>query len=80
MYYGAGNEAWLRQMLTGLRGLPALQRSAVLRAAAICVADPATPAKKLLMTREAMVIQMSGGYSAAALAPFLAALQPKPAP
>lgn len=80
VYYGAGNEAWLRQMLTGLRGLPAMQRSAVLRAAAICVADPATPAKKLLMTREAMVIQMSGGYSAAALAPFLAALQPKPAP
>lgn len=78
LYYGAGGELWLRQKLTELRRLPALGRTQALRAVAVCIAPPATPAKQQLMTREAMTLAMPDGFDAAALAPFLLALQHPP--
>ena len=75
LYYGAGSEFWLREKLAELRRLPALPRATPLRASGICVAPPTTPAKQLLLTREALLLAMPQGFDPAALAPFNQALQ-----
>jgi hypothetical protein len=72
IHYGAGGELWLRQKLGELRRIATLGRAAPLRAAAIVVAPPATPAKQRLMTREALLIAMPEGFAPAALEPFTA--------
>lgn len=75
VYYGDGGELWLRQKLAELRRLPALGRRQPLRASAICMAPPQTPAKQRLLTREAPLIAMGSGFAPEALAGFVAALQ-----
>ncbi|NMG76604.1 TIR domain-containing protein [Aromatoleum diolicum] len=70
IYYGAGGELWLRQKLGELRRIATLGRAAPLRAAAIVVAPPATPAKERLLTHDAMMIAMPNGFAPAALDPF----------
>jgi hypothetical protein len=71
IHHGAGSELWLRQKLGDLRKLAALGRATPLRAAAVLVAAPPTPAKERLMTRDALVIPMAGDDLATALEPFL---------
>jgi TIR domain-containing protein len=75
IYYGAGGELWLRQKLAELRRLPGLGRAAPLRAAAIIIAPPISPAKQRLMTRDALTITMPEGFTPAALQPFTAPLR-----
>jgi hypothetical protein len=73
--YGAGGELWLRQKLGDLRKLAGLGRAVPLRAAAIFVAPPSTPAKERLLTHDALLIRPDAGGLPAALAPFIAQLR-----
>jgi hypothetical protein len=75
IHYGAGSELWLRQKLGDLRKLAGLGRVAPLRASAILVAPPSTPAKTQLLTRDALVIRTTIDDAPAALEPFLARLR-----
>jgi hypothetical protein len=75
IHYGAGSELWLRQKLGDLRKLAGLGRVAPLRASAILVAPPSTPAKTRLLTRDALVIRTTVDDAPAALEPFLAKLR-----
>jgi hypothetical protein len=75
IWYGTGGDLWLRQKLGDLRKLPGLGRAAPLRAAGILVAPPPTPAKQRLLTRDAIVLQLTGDDLPAALEPFLARLR-----
>jgi hypothetical protein len=75
IHYGAGGELWLRQKLGDVRKLAGLPRTSPLRATAILVAPPSTPAKTRLLTRDALVIRTTGDDAPAALEPFLAKLR-----
>jgi hypothetical protein len=75
IHYGAGSELWLRQKLGDLRKLAALGRTTPLRASAILVAAPPTPAKERLMTRDALVLPLAGDDLPKALEPFLERLR-----
>ncbi|MEM7585652.1 MAG: DUF4062 domain-containing protein [Acidobacteriota bacterium] len=70
-YYGAGNELWLRRKLREMQKSAALGRSKPLRAKAIYVAPPATPQKRRIRTREAIVISQQQDFEASSLTPFL---------
>jgi hypothetical protein len=75
IHYGAGGELWLRHKLADVHKLAGLGRAAPLRAAAIFVAPPSTPAKQRLLTGDALVIRPNGGGAPAALDPFIAQLR-----
>ncbi len=70
-YYGAGNELWLRRKQRELLKSAALGRSKPLRGRAIYVAPPATPQKRRVRSREAVVIPQQEDFDPAALQPFL---------
>ncbi len=74
IYYGAGNELWLRSKLRELQKIAGYGRTRPMLAKAVYVAAPATPEKARFRTLEAMVIPGSEGPTAAALDPFLAKL------
>jgi hypothetical protein len=74
IYYGAGNELWLRSKLRELQKIAGYGRTKPLLAKAVYIAPPATPEKARFRTLEAMVIAGSEGPTAAALDPFLAKL------
>ncbi len=74
-YYGAGNELWLRRKLREMQKSAAFGRTKPLRAKAIYVAPPATPQKRRVRTREALVIPQQQDFEPSALAPFLQQLQ-----
>jgi hypothetical protein len=73
IYYGAGNELWLRSKLRELQKIAGYGRTKPMLAKAVYVAAPATPEKVRFRTLEAM-ISGSEGPTAAALDPFLAKL------
>lgn len=75
VYYGAGNELWLRRKLRELQKAAGLGRTQRLTAKGILVAPPTNPAKERLRTREAVVMHRAGEL-ADDLAAFLAALRP----
>ena len=74
LYYGAGNELWLRRKLRELQKSAAFGRTKPLRAKAIYVAPPETPQKRRVRTREALVIPQQQTFDASTLTPFLAQL------
>jgi len=75
LYYGAGDELWLRRKLRELQKSAALARDRPLLARAIYVGAPGTPQKERFRTHEAMLIhEPAGGFDPAALAPLLAAV------
>ena len=73
LFYGEAGEPWLRRKLRELQKSAGLGRDKPLLARGIYVAAPVTPQKERLRTLEAMVLREPGaGFSAAAIAPFLA--------
>ncbi len=73
-YYGAANELWLRRKLREVQKSAAYGRTRPLRAKAIYVAPPATPQKRRVRTREALVIPQQQDFEPSVLKPFLAQL------
>jgi hypothetical protein len=78
IYYGAGNECWLRRKLREIQKIAGYGRTHPMRAVAIAVAAPACPQKQQLRTHEAMVIPQCEGFSADSLGPFLAQMRTAP--
>lgn len=75
LYYGAGDELWLRRKLRELQKSAALGREKPWLGRGIYVGAPATPQKERFRTHEATLIQEpAAGFDPAALAPLLAAI------
>ncbi|HYK00638.1 MAG TPA: hypothetical protein VE974_02710 [Thermoanaerobaculia bacterium] len=75
LYYGAGDELWLRRKLRELQKSAALGREKPWLGRGIYVGAPATPQKERFRTHEAMLIQEPpAGFDPSALAPLLAAI------
>ncbi len=75
IYYGEGNELWLRRKLRELVRSTGYGRRRPLLAKAIWVAPPATPQKERLRTREATVLRPAAPADPAALDDFLRDLE-----
>jgi hypothetical protein len=79
LYYGAGNERWLRKMLADLKKAPGLGRTKPILSKAVWVAPPADPRKGRFRTHEAEVLRGPEGSaapsSAEPLRPFLDPLE-----
>ncbi len=71
IYYGAGNECWLRRKLREIQKIAGYGRTHPMRAVAITLAAPASPQKQQFRTHEAMVITQFDGFSPEPLGPFL---------
>ena len=75
IFYGAGNEVWLRRKLRELQRSGGLGREKPWLGRAIYVAGPATPQKERLRTLEATVLhEGSAGFQAPVIDAFLADL------
>ncbi|HEY6141300.1 MAG TPA: TIR domain-containing protein [Thermoanaerobaculia bacterium] len=75
LYYGAGDELWLRRKLRELQKSAALGRERPLLARGIYVGAPSTPQKERFRTHEAILVhEPAGGFDPAALAPLLEAI------
>lgn len=75
LYWGLGNELWLRRKLREVQKSAGFGRKAPFRSKLIYVAPPSMPAKDRLRTREALVLREEEGVSAELLEPFLEALR-----
>ena len=75
LYYGNGDQRWLREQM---RYLQKIERSGdriqSIRAKAILVSDPATPAKGRFRTREAIVLRCIWDFEPAVLEEFIGQL------
>jgi len=73
IYYGAGNELWLRRKMRELQKSAGYGRQKPLLATAVYVGPPMTPEKARFRTHDAILIagSDSGGVSDEALRPFL---------
>jgi hypothetical protein len=75
LYYGAGDELWLRRKLRELQKSAALAREGPLLARGIYVGGPASPQKDRFRTHEAMLIhEPAAGFDSLVLAPLLDAI------
>ena len=75
LYYGSGDELWLRRKLRELQKSAALGREKPWLARCIYAGAPVTPQKQRFRTHEAMLIhEPAGGFAPDALAPLLAAI------
>ncbi len=75
LFYGAGNEAWLRRKLNEVHKSPGYGRTKGAPEVCICLIPPQTPAKARFRTHHAHVIPQWDGCDAAALEPFVTALK-----
>ena len=75
IFYGQGNDLWLRKQLRELKKCAALGRSGPLLAKGIYVAPPETPRKARLRTHEATVLHQENGFAPEVLQPFLAQIE-----
>lgn len=71
LYFGQGNERWLRKMLLDLKKAQGLGRTRPILSRAIWMAPPASPEKARFRTLEAAVLTGGSEVSAEALRPFL---------
>ncbi|TND04550.1 MAG: hypothetical protein FD123_3819 [Bacteroidetes bacterium] len=71
IYYGQGNELWLRSMMRDLVKAAGYGRSSPLDKKAVYVAGPASPQKERFRTHEAVVISGLGGKNEQGLHEFL---------
>jgi hypothetical protein len=76
IFYGSGNECWLRRKLRELQKIPGYGRTKPAPAVAIALMSPRTGEKERFRTHEATVIPQFGGFSTEVLGPFLAGLRP----
>jgi hypothetical protein len=75
IFYGAGNEFWLRRKLGELQKSAGYGRTKPWPVVGVCLAPPRTPEKARFRTRNAMVIDQWEGFSPDRLQPFVAALR-----
>lgn len=75
LWYGAGNELWLRAKLREVQKSAAFGRKKPITAKAVLVAPPDNPNKGRFRTHEAIVINQRGTFDPAAMQPFLSQLQ-----
>lgn len=75
IYWGAGNELWLRRKMRELQRAAGLGRVQPMLAKAVYVAPPEDPKKQRFRTREAVVIHQPGGFEPASLQPFVGQLR-----
>lgn len=75
LWYGAGNELWLRAKLREVQKSAAFGRKRPITAKAVLVGPPDNPAKGRFRTHEALVINQRGTFDPAAMQPFLSQLQ-----
>ena len=74
IFYGAGNEFWLRRKLGELQKSAGYGRTKPWPVVGVCLAPPRTAEKARFRTRNAMVIDQWEGFSPDRLQPFVAAL------
>ena len=75
LYYGAGDELWLRRKLRELQKSAALGREKPWIGRGIYIGAPATPQKERFRTHEAMLIhEPAAGFDPSVLAPLLGAI------
>lgn len=74
IYYGGGNEMWLRRKLREIQKSAGLGRTKPRAVVGICVAPPTTPEKERFRTHEAIVMSQLDGIAARGLDPFLSRL------
>jgi hypothetical protein len=70
VYWGHGNDLWLRRKLREIQKSAGFGRKAPFRAKAIYLAPPDDPAKERLRTHEAAVLQGAGGFAPETFEPF----------
>lgn len=75
VYYGAGNELWLRSKLRELQKIAGYGRTKPILGKAVYVASPDTPEKRRFRTHDAIVINQGESLTPAALEPFLSRLR-----
>jgi hypothetical protein len=75
LWYGAGNELWLRAKLREIQKSAAFGRKKPITAKAVLVAPPDNANKGRFRTHEAIVINQRGTFDPAAMQPFLSQLQ-----
>lgn len=71
VYYGRGSDVWLRMKQRELQKVAGYGRARPMLAKGIYIAGPPTPAKEHVRDHEAIVVKGFGGFSPAALAPFV---------
>ena len=77
LFYGAGNERWLRKMLADLKKAPGLGRTKPILSKAVWMAPPADPRKDRFRTHEAEVLKSPEGTAAPSSAePLRSFLEP----
>ncbi len=75
IFYGAGNDFWLRQKLRELQKSLGYGRTKPMPVVGICLIAPKTPAKERFATHEAIVMPQWDGATAEALQPFVSRLK-----
>jgi hypothetical protein len=75
IFYGAGNELWLRRKLRELQKAPGYGRTKPAPPVAICLVGTHTPEKERFRTHEATVAPQWSGFSLESLQPFIALLK-----
>jgi len=71
VYYGAGNECWLRRKLREIGKTAGYGRTQPMSGIGVVLAAPASPQKQLFRTHEATIIPQFDGFSPDSLRPFL---------
>ena len=75
IYYGAGNELWLRGKLRELQKIAGYGRSKPIVAKAVYIAAPDTADKQRFRTHDALVINSGGAFTPSALEPFVSRMR-----
>jgi hypothetical protein len=75
IFYGAGNECWLRRKLRELQKSAGYGRTKSVPVVGICLLAPKTPEKERFRTHEAVVVPQWNGLLPESLAPFVARLK-----
>jgi serine/threonine protein kinase len=75
VYYGNGNELWLRRKLREVAKSVGLGRTRVMKAKGIWVAPPVTQQKERLRTHDALVMSQPDVFATDELKPFVDALK-----
>jgi hypothetical protein len=75
IFFGAGNECWLRRKLREVQKSAGYGRSKVKPVVGICLIAPQTPEKERFRTHEALLIPQWTGLSPDGLQPFVSRLK-----
>ena len=75
LYYGAGNDLWMRSKLREVQKSPGFGRRKKLLAEAIYVASPATPEKERISIQRIPIFHETEGFEPSCLEPFISQLE-----